>query len=395
MKTAHAMNISTQELAADHTERFGQQGTSFSAPARVNLIGEHTDYTGGFVLPLAIGFETVATISPRNDRKAVFYSSNFDEQVEYDLDAMPQKGRGHWSDYGMGVVWSLAKDDINTPGFNLSVEGNVPLGSGLSSSASIEVAVAMALLSIAEKEIPGEKIATLCRRAENDFVGAPSGIMDQFVITNAVAEKALLLDCRSLEFYLLPLRPDIRIVIANSMVKHSIAEGAYRDRREEVEAGQAVLSKMNPQIKLLRDATMDDLKQARGRMNDASYRRCRHIITENARVLEARSALFGGDMRKLGDLLFAAHISMHDDFEASAPEVDKLVDLARSLPGCIGSRITGGGFGGCTVNLVEAQYADSFAEQLKLRYKEASGIEAEIYVCEAVDGAMARAKAGE
>ena len=395
MKTAHAMNISTQELAADHTERFGQQGTSFSAPARVNLIGEHTDYTGGFVLPLAIGFETVATISPRNDRKAVFYSSNFDEQVEYDLDTMPQKGRGHWSDYGMGVVWSLAKDEIKTSGFNLSVEGNVPLGSGLSSSASIEVAVAMALLSLAEKEIPGEKIATLCRRAENDFVGAPSGIMDQFVITNAVAEKALLLDCRSLEFYLLPLRPDVRIVIANSMVKHSIAEGAYRDRREEVEAGQAVLSKMNPQIKLLRDATMDDLKQARGRMSDASYRRCRHIITENARVLEARSALFGGDMRKLGDLLFAAHISMRDDFEASAPEVDKLVDLARSLPGCIGSRITGGGFGGCTVNLVEAQYAESFAEQLKLRYKDASGIEAEIYVCEAVDGALARAKAAE
>lgn len=395
MKTAHAMNISTEELAADHTERFGQQGTSFSAPARVNLIGEHTDYTGGFVLPLAIGFETVATISPRNDRKAVFYSSNFDEQVEYDLDAMPQKGRGHWSDYGMGVVWSLAKDEIKTTGFNLSVEGNVPLGSGLSSSASIEVAVAMALLSLAEREIPGEKIATICRRAENDFVGAPSGIMDQFVITNAVAEKALLLDCRSLEFYLLPLRPDVRIVIANSMVKHSIAEGAYRDRREEVEAGQAVLSKMNPQIKLLRDATMDDLKQARGRMSDASYRRCRHIITENARVLEARSALFGGDMRKLGDLLFAAHISMRDDFEASAPEVDKLVDLARSLPGCIGSRITGGGFGGCTVNLVEAQYAESFAEQLKLRYKDASGIEAEIYVCEAVDGALARAKAGE
>jgi len=395
MKTAHAMNISTQELSADHSERFGQPGTGFSAPARVNLIGEHTDYTGGFVLPLAIGFETVATISPRNDRKAVFYSSNFDEQVEYDLDAMPQKGRGHWSDYGMGVVWSAAKEGIKTSGFNLSVEGDVPLGSGLSSSASVEVAVAMALLSLAKVEVPGEKIATLCRRAENDFVGAPSGIMDQFVITNAVAEKALLLDCRSLEFYLLPLRPDIRIVIANSMVKHSIAEGAYRDRREEVEAGQAVLSKMNPQIKLLRDATMDDLKQARGRMSDASYRRCRHIITENARVLEARSALFGGDMRKLGDLLFAAHISMRDDFEASAPEVDKLVDLARSLPGCIGSRITGGGFGGCTVNLVEAQYADNFAEQLKLRYKDAAGIEAEIYVCEAVDGAVARAKAGE
>ena len=379
--------------AIEHRARFGTRGTSFSAPARVNLIGEHTDYTGGFVLPLAIGFETVATISARSDRRIRMHSANFGEQVEYSLDNMPAKGRGHWSDYGLGVVWSLLQEGIELPGFDLSVQGDVPLGSGLSSSASVEVAVAMALLSLQESKLSGEKIATICRRAENDFVGAPCGIMDQFVITNAVEEKALLLDCRSLEFYLLPLRADVRIVIANSMVRHSVVEGAYGDRRAEVEAGQAVLAKRNPQIKLLRDATMDDLKQARGLMSDASYRRCRHIITENTRVLEARSAIFGGDMRKLGDLLFAAHISMRDDFEASAPEVDKLVDLARSLPGCIGSRITGGGFGGCTVNLVEAQYAESFRDQLRQRYLDASGITAQIFVCEAVNGALARLKA--
>jgi galactokinase len=380
-----------QNLAA-HADRFGVTGRAFSAPARVNLIGEHTDYTGGFVLPLAIGFETIAVVSPRDDRKAILYASAFNEQVEYDLDNIPTEPRQHWSDYGMGVVWSLLQEGIAVPGFNLSVSGNVPLGAGLSSSASVEVAVCIALLSLAGKTLPGEKIATVCRSAENDYVHSPCGIMDQFVITNAQAEKALLLDCRSLEFFLLPLKPDVRIIIANSMVKHSVATGEYGDRRAEVEAGQAVLNEMNPHIKLLRDATMDDLKAARHRMSDASYRRCRHIITENARVIEARSALFGGDMRRVGDILFAAHISMRDDFEASAPEVDRLVELARSLPGCIGSRITGGGFGGCTVNLVGEEHAEAFAAQLKLRYKESTGIEAEIYICEAVDGALARLK---
>lgn len=382
--------ISHSELTSAHAARFGSEGSLFSAPARVNLIGEHTDYTGGFVLPLAIDFETVAVVSPRTDNKAVLYSMNFKEEVSFDLTSLAPPKKKHWSDYGMGVVWALQQEGIEIPGFNLTVDGNVPLGAGLSSSASVEVAVCMAVLSLTGTTLPGEKIAILCRKAENDYAHSPCGIMDQFVITNAVEEKALLLDCRSLDFYLLPLGSDTKIVIANSMVKHSIGDGEYGDRRGEVEAGQAVLHKMVPQIKMLRDATLDDLKEARGKMSDASFRRCRHIITENARVIEARSALSGGDMRRFGDLMFAAHASMRDDFEASCPEVDKLVNIAHALPGCIGARITGGGFGGCTVNLVEGDAAEAFAVQLKQKYKEATGIDSDIYVCQAVDGALAR-----
>lgn len=383
------MNSYTQ-LLSDHAVRFGAQGSLFTAPARVNLIGEHTDYTGGFVMPLAINFETAVVVSPRNDTQAVFYSVAFKEQVKKDLTSLTVPTTKHWSDYGMGVAWALQQEGIKLPGFDMSVTGDVPLGAGLSSSASIEVAVCMALLSLAGVSLPGEKIATLCQKAENDYALSPCGIMDQFVVANGLHEKALLLDCRSLEYYLLPLGTETRIVIANSMVKHSVAEGEYGDRRSEVEAGQAVLQKMNPMIKLLRDANLEDLREARSKMSEASFKRCRHIITENARVIEARSALAGGDMRRFGDLMFAAHASMRDDFEASCPEVDKLVDIAHTLSGCIGARITGGGFGGCTVNVVEADAANTFAAQLKQKYKDAVGIESNVYVCEAVDGALAR-----
>lgn len=382
--------ISHSDLLASHQNRFGTLGRAYSAPARVNLIGEHTDYTGGFVMPLAIDFETVAVVSPRDDDKAVMYSTNFNEEVTRDLAALSPSDKSHWSDYGMGVAWALQQKGIKLPGFSMSVNGDVPLGAGLSSSASVEVAVCMALLSLVKDQLTGPEIAILCRKAENDFAHSPCGIMDQFVITNAAAEKALLLDCRSLEFYLLPLGSDTKIVIANSMVKHSVAEGEYGGRRGEVEAGQAVLHEKNPQIKLLRDATIEDLREAKSKMSEASFKRCRHIITENARVIEARSALVGGDMRRFGDIMFAAHASMRDDFQASCPEVDKLVDIAHTLPGCIGARITGGGFGGCTVNVVEAEQAEVFAEQLKQKYFDATGIKSDVFICKAVDGAVAR-----
>lgn len=387
--------ISHSELLALHEDRFGTTGQVFSAPARVNLIGEHTDYTGGFVMPLAIDFETVAVVSPRDDGKAVMYSVNFNEEVSRELASLTPSDKSHWSDYGMGVAWSLQQRGVKLPGFNMSVNGDVPLGAGLSSSASVEVAVCMALLSLVKDGMAGPEIALLCQKAENDFAHSPCGIMDQFVIANAAAEKALLLDCRSLEFYLLPLGSDTKIVIANSMVKHSVAEGEYGDRRGEVEAGQAVLSKKNPQIKLLRDATIEDLREAKSGMSEASFKRCRHIITENARVIEARSALVGGDMKRFGDIMFAAHNSMRDDFQASCPEVDRLVEIAHTLPGCIGARITGGGFGGCTVNVVEADQAEAFADQLRQRYLDATGIRSDVFICKAVDGAVARAGAGK
>lgn len=369
-----------------------QEVREFAAPGRVNLIGEHTDYTGGFVLPMAIEFQTVARIRPQAGKRATFVSLNYVETSEYELDAPPAHGRGHWSDYPMGVAWALTRKGISIPGFTMELSGDVPLGAGLSSSASVEVAAAMALLHHAGATLPPAEIATTCRDAENLFVGGACGIMDQFVITAGRAGRVLLLDCRSLDYELLPLPASVKIVICNSMVQHTVAHGEYGDRRGEVEAGQAAIRRARPEIESLRDATVADLEACRSLMSAESYARCRHIITENARVQRARVALQAGDLANFGTLMYEAHASFRDDFAASCPEIDTLVEIARTLPGCYGARITGGGFGGCTVNLVAAEGADSFRETLVQQYRQQLGIEAESYISAASDGAIARAQ---
>jgi galactokinase len=376
-----------------HFERFGTQGRIYSAPARVNLIGEHTDYTGGLVMPMAIEFRTVAGISPRSDGRAVFYSANFGETKTFDIASLERAPQGAWSDYAAGVVWSLKQAGIAVPGFDMSLEGNVPLGAGLSSSASIEVAVAMAVLSLADVTLPLKDVATLCRRAENEYVGAKSGIMDQFIVAGGVEHRAMMLDCRSLDYELLPLPEEIRVVIANSMVKHSVATGGYGNRRDEVEEGQAVLRREFGR-ELLRDASLAELESCRDKMPFESFLRCKHIITENGRVLAAREALLAGDMTQFGRLMVEAHASMRDDFAASCPEVDSLVEIALRQPGCIGSRITGGGFGGCTVNVVKAEAAEKFVDKVRQEYEQATGIKADCFVSSPSDGALALAAKG-
>jgi galactokinase len=382
------------ELMGLHRQRFGVEGVAFAAPARVNLIGEHTDYTGGFVMPMAIGFRTIAVISPRSDGRAVFYSDNYGEEASYAIAAMERAPRGHWSDYPAGVIWSLQQEGITFGGFSMTLKGDVPLGAGLSSSASVEVATAMALLSHAGAELPLERLAMVCRQAENEYVGAKSGIMDQFIVAGGVAHRAMLLDTRSLAFELLPLPEAVRVVICNSMVKHAVATGEYGDRRDEVEAGQAVIRRERPGVELLRDATLADLEACKGKMSAASFARCRHIITENARVMEAREALLAGDMERFGVLMVKAHASMRDDFAASCTEVDTLVEIAMRQPGCFGARITGGGFGGCTVNVVKAKMAEGFVAAVRREYEAATGINADCFVCAPEDGALALAKAG-
>lgn len=377
-----------------HCARFGVQGRVFAAPARVNLIGEHTDYTGGFVMPMAIGFRTIAVVSPRGDGRAVFYSENFGQESSYEIASLERAPRRHWSDYPAGVLWSLRQEGVAAAGFSMTLKGDVPLGAGLSSSASVEVATAMALLAHVGVEMPLERLATVCRRAENEYVGAKSGIMDQFIVAGGVAHRAMLLDCRSLGFELLPLPDAVRVVICNSMVKHAVATGEYGDRRDEVEAGQAVLRRERPGIELLRDARLEDLEACRPKMSAESYARCRHIITENARVMDAREALLAGDMERFGALMVKAHASMRDDFAASCAEVDTLVEIATRQPGCLGARITGGGFGGCTVNIVKAEMAERFVEAVRREYEEATGINADCFVCAPSDGALALAKAG-
>lgn len=372
-----------------HRQRFGRDGRAFAAPARVNLIGEHTDYTGGLVMPMAIDFATVAVVSPREDGRAVFYSANYREEALFEVASLGRVPGGHWSDYPAGVLWSLHQEGIKLPGFSLSLSGNVPLGAGLSSSASVEVATAVALLGLAEVTLPLEKVATLCRRAENEYVGAKSGIMDQFVVAGAVEHRAMMLDCRSLGFELLPLPDQVRVVICNSMVKHAVATGEYGSRRDEVEAGQAVLQREFKEIELLRDATLEELEACRGKMSAASFARCKHIITENGRVLAAREALLADDLEQFGTLMIEAHRSMRDDFEASCVEVDALVEIAARQPGCFGARITGGGFGGCTVNIVSEDMAEQFVVEVQREYAAVTGIEAECFICAPSDGALA------
>jgi galactokinase len=388
------MTLDNDQIHRAHRERFGVDGKMFAAPGRVNLIGEHTDYTGGFVMPMAIEFRTKAVISPRDDGRVVFYSGNFKGEVSVVPDSIEPQTRQHWSNYPAGVLWSLRGVGAPVSGFSLSLSGDVPVGAGLSSSASVEVATAMAIMWLAGVTLPLEKIATLCQRAENEYAGAKSGIMDQFIAAGGVADRAMLLDCRSLEYDMLPLPSDVCVVICNSMVKHQIAAGEYGNRRDEVEAGQAVLRCERRGINLLRDATVGDLEACSELMSPASFRRCRHIITENGRVVAAKQALLAGDMQRFGEILVEAHASVRDDFEASCAEVDALVEIAVRQGGCYGARITGGGFVGCTVNIVEADRVAGFVEGMRREYELVTGIEAECFVSRPSDGALALAAKG-
>jgi galactokinase len=324
------------------------------------------------------------------------HSVNYDEHIEHPLleflDRRFAELRGgaamHWADYVAGVLWALRERGVPlADGFSMTIEGDVPLGAGLSSSAAIEVATAFAVLGATSFDMPREKIAQLCRHAENGFVGANVGIMDQFVSCCGAQDHAVMIDCRSLQYTLAPIPPNVRIVICNSMVKHSVAGGEYNTRRAEIEEGTQILRRHRPEIKALRDATIEDLERWGSEMLDNVRRRCRHVITEDNRVLAAVDAFRTGDLIRFGRLMREAHISFRDDFQASCKEIDILVELAGRQPGCFGARLTGGGFGGCTVNLVAADHAEAFTEGMRAGYRQATSIDAEIYVTRASAGA--------
>ena len=368
-----------------HRSRFDADPMLFAAPGRVNLIGEHTDYAEGFVMPAAIDFATLAAISPRTDGRIALWAENFGEARL--LEALPTERSGDWSDYPLGVLRMLADDGHAIPGLSLSLWGDVPLGSGLSSSASVEVATAVAVVALLGLPYSGPELARLCQRAENQFVGASCGIMDQFISANGRANHALLLDCRDLSFRLAPIPAHVALVIANTMVKHSIAGGEYGSRRAEVELACSILARHRPEIRFLRDATLEDLERWGDEIPEVARRRARHVISENLRTVAAAEALEQNDLEQVGRLMQAAHRSYSQDFEASCAEADLMVELAEALPGCLGARLTGGGFGGCTVNLVEQEQAAAFKTALGRQYRERTGIEPEIYLCRASDGA--------
>lgn len=386
------------EIAALHFASYAVPGALYAAPGRVNLIGEHTDYSDGFVMPAAIDFSTVVAISPRVDGRVLMHSVNYGERMDKSVQEMLDGGyaelragrKAHWADYPAGVLWALREHGVPVDdGFSLTIAGDVPLGAGLSSSASLEVATALAVLGTTSFDVQLTKTALLCQRAENAYVGASCGIMDQFVSCFGQQDQAVMIDCRWLEFQLAPIPPTVRIVICNSMVRHSVAGGEYNRRRAEIERGTDILRAHRTEIMSLRDATVEDLAQWGQEMPGNVLKRCRHVVTENARVLAAADAFRSSNLKYFGELMRQAHISFRDDFEASCKEIDILVELANRQPGCYGARLTGGGFGGCTVNLVDVGQVEAFTEAMRAGYLAATGIAPEIYSSRASAGAHA------
>jgi galactokinase len=376
-----------RELLAKFNSRFHSTAKVYRAPGRANLIGEHTDYNEGSVLPAAIGFSCWVAIAPRSDRKLTLYSENFNESVEADLDNLKVHATGKWADYPLGVAWALEQAGYHLCGANLYILGQVPLGAGLSSSAALEVSAGFALMHLAKHSIPLKELALLCQRAENEFVGARCGIMDQFVSCHGRAGSAMLLDCRSLDFQLLRLPPKVHLVICNTMVRHELGSSEYNIRRSQCEEGVHQLSKALPGIRALRDVSLADLEEHRELLSAIVYKRCRHVVTENARTHWAAAALESGEIATLRQLMTDSHRSLRDDYEVSCRELDIMVGLAMQQRGVLGARMTGGGFGGCTINLVQAAESDRFCDRVAEGYQAAIGRRPDIYVCEASNGA--------
>jgi galactokinase len=326
-------------------------------------------------------------VTPREDRKLGIRSEHFDDQIEFDLDVPHPAPRGHWSDYVVGVAVMLERAGYRLRGAQLQIRGEVPLGSGLSSSAAVEVATACALTANSNLTIDRRELALLCQKAENEFVGARVGIMDQFVSLFGKAQRALLLDCRSLDFKLLPVPDTVNVVICNTMVKHALASSAYNERRAQCEEGVKRLAQSLPGIKALRDVTIEQLEQFKSELSEVVYRRCRHVITENARALSAAEALERGDVAWFGELMAQSHQSLRDDYEVSCEELNVMVDVARKVEGVFGARMTGGGFGGSTVNLVDLNHVERFRETVASEYEQITKLKPEIHVCEASNGA--------
>jgi galactokinase len=347
------------------------------APGRANLIGEHTDYNEGFVLPVGIDRTVAVAAALADARAARVYSTDFEARDEWPVDAPRRTGRREWRDYVRGVVWALLDAGYELGGADLAIAGDVPQGSGLSSSAALELAVGSAFCKLGGIAIERKQVALLCQKAENQFVGVQSGVMDQLAAACSHAGHALLIDCRSLDLQYVPLPEEVVIVVVDSKVLRTLGETAFNKRREEcVDAARKL------HVASLRDAEIADVE----RLPKSLKRRARHVVSENQRVLDAGQAVRSRDLSRLGELMYESHASLRDDFEVSTPELDLLVELASKTEGVIGARLTGAGFGGCTVNLVERGSVEHFEAGVVEPYREKTGLAADMFVCRAVDG---------
>ena len=358
------------------------------APGRVNLIGEHTDYNDGFVLPVAINRDIMVASRPRDDSLARIYSLDFDAMVEFPMDDIAYDSENKWSNYPRGVARFLQEAGYKLRGLEGIITGNVPQAAGLSSSAAMEVAVAMAFEKASGLEIDPVEMALICQKAENQFVGVNCGIMDQFVSRMGKKDHALLLDCRELEFELVPLHLEgIKIVVCNTGVKRGLVDSEYNKRRSECERGVGRLEEFLPGIKALRDVDIDDFQKYRYHLKEITEKRCGYVIEENVRVLESVQSLEDNDLVRFGELMNESHIGLRDQYEVSCPELDAMVEIAWNTDGVLGSRMTGAGFGGCTVTLALEDAVEELIEKVNKEYPDRTGLQPEVYVCSAEDGA--------
>jgi len=366
---------------------FGAEPRIFRAPGRTNLIGEHTDYNDGFVMPAAIGLCCWIAASRRTDRRLVLHSENLAASSDVDLSSPSLSPAGSWSDYAAGVAVMLARAGFEPCGANLLISSDLPIGAGLSSSAAFEVATACALLDLSGLSVDRRRLARLCQQAENEFAGVRCGVMDQIASLQCRAGHFLLFDCRSLEFEQVPLPDGVSLVVCDTGVKHKLAAGEYNQRRSDCEDAVRRLAAVLPGIRALRDVSREQLERHKSVLPERTYRRARHVVLENARVVQAAEALRRGDLARLGALMEESHASLRDLYEVSCAELDLMVELARRQAGVLGARMTGGGFGGSTVNLVATQCAEEFTRQVAHAYEEATRIRPEIHVCATADGA--------
>jgi galactokinase len=337
-------------------------------------------------MPVAMDLYTWVAAAPRKDARVHVYAQNLRERAEMDLQHLNLQVQRHWSAYVLGVAASLRISGAEIGGANLLVEGKVPMGAGLSSSASVEVAAGYALLESSGLSRSPMELAKICQRAENEFAGARCGIMDQMIACCGRANYALLLDCRTLGFKLLPLFSDAQFVVCNSMVKHDHAAGEYNARRADCETATRILAEQMSGVRALRDVSHADLERYAKLLPEVVYRRSRHVISENARVLAAREALESGDPESFGQLMRESHRSLKEDYEVSSTELDLLVEIAGGIAGVYGSRMTGGGFGGCTISLVRSEVVEEFQSAVARGYQRATGRKPDIYIVRASDG---------
>jgi galactokinase len=352
-----------------------------AAPGRVNLIGEHTDYNEGFVLPAAIDRHIVIGATGRSDRTVRVHSVDFGESVTFSLDDIQHDERNPWSNYERGVAWVLQQEGYTLAGMDMAIAGDVPIASGLSSSAAIEVATAYAFQCLSELELDGVRRALLCQRAENEFVGMRCGIMDQYIISLGKRGHALLIDCRSLDYQLVPIPPGCSVVVCDTKKRRGLVDSEYNTRRQECETGARLLG-----VRALRDVTPQEFEARQYELGEVTRKRCRHVVTEDQRVLDAVQALRHGDVALFGRLMNASHASLRDDYEVSCRELDIMVEVAWQQEGVLGTRMTGAGFGGCTVNLVRSDAAETFGQRVAEGYTAATGLVPDIYVCLAEEG---------